>query len=341
MRDHAVDAGETDAALEEGGDGDFIGGAQYGGHSAAGAAGGDGQVEAGVAFRRQRLKVQGPRGGDVQTRDGGVGEAFGVEQGILDGQAHTGGAQLGLDGAVVKLHHRMDGALGMHQDGDVVPGDAEEPVGFDDFEGFVHQGCGVDGDFGAHLPGGMAEGLFGGYGVQLVQGGAAEGAAAGGDQEAADVVVLALEALPDGAGFAVHGEDDAAVFGFGGLEHRAGHNDGFLVGEGDLLAGAEGGQGGGQADGAHQGDHYLVDFGQGDHFVHWQQGGAGGQRRRRGGAPDVAGVEFGDLFQQEAGVGAGGEAHYLELVGESPHDVQGLPSDGAGGAQNDDASHRI
>ena len=96
--------------------------------------------------------------------------------------------------------------------------EVEEPVGFDEFEGFVHEGCRVDGDFFAHGPGGVVEGLVDGGVLDLLEGLRSEGASGGGEGDAADgvgcggwgCIILGgecEEALPEGGVFGVDGED--------------------------------------------------------------------------------------------------------------------------------------
>ena len=51
----------------------------------------------------------------------------------------------------------MNNALGMNHDVDVVIIYAKQIVRFNHFQAFVHQGCGINGDFPAHGPVGMLE----------------------------------------------------------------------------------------------------------------------------------------------------------------------------------------
>ena len=62
--------------------------------------------------------------------------------------------------AVDEFHHGMDDALSMDDHIDLGPRDMKEPSGFDHFQALVKQGRGVDGDLGAHVPGGMFQRLF-------------------------------------------------------------------------------------------------------------------------------------------------------------------------------------
>ena len=218
------------------------------------------------------FKIQRPGSADVETGDVGVGKSPRVEQCVLNGQPHAGWAELGFHGSVVELNHGMDRALRMHDHRYIFPGHSEQPVRLDHFKGFVHQGSGVDSDLVAHAPGGMPESLVRGDRFQFGQGCAPERSAAGRDHQAPDVVLLTLEALPDCAGFAVHGQDHAAMLSLGGFERLAGHDNWLFVGKRDLLSGLQGLQRRRQPNRAHQGDHDLVNFRQGCHLRHGHYG---------------------------------------------------------------------
>ena len=49
----------------------------------------------------------------VEPGEVGVSQALGVGEGVLDGQAHIGLAQLGFDRAVGEFHHGVHDALGV------------------------------------------------------------------------------------------------------------------------------------------------------------------------------------------------------------------------------------
>lgn len=53
-------------------------------------------------------------------------------------------------------------------------------MGFDDFKAFVNERGRVDGDFGAHVPGGVRERLGGGYLLEVGTRAAVKGAAGAG-----------------------------------------------------------------------------------------------------------------------------------------------------------------
>src|SRR5277367_6364053 len=156
----------------------------------------------------------------------------------------------------------MNGGLRMDHHVNFVEAHAEEPLGFDDFEAFVHHGGGINGDALAHLPIWMRQGLFwcdlGKFGQRQF----AKWTARRGEDQAADFGAFpAAQALVDGVVFAVDGQQrDPAAF-YGGHDDFAGGDQDFFIGQRDVLAELDGFVGGGQADYADGGgDH---DFGVG------------------------------------------------------------------------------
>ena len=125
-------------------------------------------------------------------------------------------------------------------------------------------------------------------------------------------------------------------------DHFAGHDDDFLVGEADFLALLEGADGGKKSDASDGTDHYNVGVGVADHVFHRGEIGVAEHSFGEGGGGGVeeAGVEFGGLFLEQIDVAAGGEADDAEAVGEGADDVEGLPSDGAGGTEDNEAVSR-
>jgi len=267
--DDVGDPGEPEFTATEPVDGDLIGGVEDGGEGAAHGAGMACEIECGETGGVGLFELEGanPReiGGDAV-----VGGTSRIREGVLDGEAHIRGGELGEDGAIDEFDHRMDDALGVDDDLDAVHADVEEPAGLNHFEAFVEERGGVDGDLASHDPGGVFEGLFecdGFEGLAGPAGGVAEGAAAGGEPEVADGGGwLSIEALEDGGMFAVHREhtDTAPAR----LVHHdfTGHDEDFLGSDGDVLAGTDGGEGRGEAGGADDGDEDDVGLGQGGQF---------------------------------------------------------------------------
>lgn len=124
----------------------------------------------------------------------------------------------------------MDLAFGVDDDADFFEGDLEKDVGFEDFEGFVEQKGGFDGDFGAHLVARVGEGLVEGGVGDLFAGPAEEWAAGAGEEDLFDLALGAdFEDFVDGVVFGVDGDD---VFG---VDFGAG-DEGFFVSEEDFFA---------------------------------------------------------------------------------------------------------
>ena len=93
----------------------------------------------------------------------------GVVDGVLDGDAHVREAQLGLDRAVHELDERVDDAFRVHNCLDAVIWHPEQAMRLDDLQPLVHQGGGIDGDLGAHVPGRVVQRIVYGHGGKFFQ----------------------------------------------------------------------------------------------------------------------------------------------------------------------------
>ena len=344
--DGLPDLREGDAAVEEGGDGDFISGVEDGGERAAFGAGADGEVEGWEDVAAGGFEVEFSEGGEVEGSEG-IGDAVRVGDGVVDGEAHVGAAELGEDRAVGEFDHGVDDALRVDDDIDASHFDIEEPAGLDHFEAFVEERGGVDGDFAAHVPRGVFEGLFEGGGGDLVWGPCAEGPAASGEDETADVGWgSAVEALEDGVVFAVDGEDADPAGACGCHDEAAGHDEDFLGGDGEVAAAVDGGEGGFEACGADDGDEDEVGCGGADEVGEpvfaGEDGGGGRDHAFEGvggggvGEAEVAAGEFGGLLGEEVGAGGGGHADDFHAVREVAGDLEGAGADAACGAEDED-----
>ena len=153
----------------------------------------------------------------------------------------------------------MDYGLGMYDDVDVFGGDVKEPAGLYELEAFVHHGCRVDGDLGAHIPVGVLEGVCGrssGYAGALP---CAERAPGGGEVNPFHLVALGAEkALEDGRMLGIHRQDDGAVLPHCTHDDTACSNEGLFVCECDDFAGLEGGKRGTKPAEADHGTHDYV-----------------------------------------------------------------------------------
>ena len=164
---------------------------------------------------------------------------------------------------------------------------------------------------------------------------------------------MALEALEDGVVLAVDGEELRAAGGGGGEDVAAGEDEDFLGGEGEVFAGGEGGEGRLEAGGADDGDEDDVGGGELGEFDEageaGDEAGAGRKGGGRGAGGGVGGVVVETDVADAMGAGdggeflpiaAGGDGDELEFVGVRGDDAQGVFTDGAGGAEEDDAFAR-
>ena len=141
---------------------------------------------------------------------------------------------------------------------------------------------------------------------------------------------------------AIDGAEGAAARDHRAADEVARHHERFLVGDGDGLARLQRGDGGQQTGGPARAREHDVDAVGDGHLLHREPGGA---RRRDGvveggvarGGEDVAGPQLGDLLGEAGGVAPGGQRRDLEAIGQLADDVDGLASDGAGGAEDGDA----
>src|SRR5215510_13951449 len=106
----------------------------------------------------------------------------------------------------------MNDAFPMDHDLDLGFRNIEEPSGFNDLEPFVHQGGGIDRDFGAHLPVWMLQCAFGCDVLQLVPPKGPEGASRRRQDQTADILfAMAFQRLEDRAVFAVDWKNPDAI----------------------------------------------------------------------------------------------------------------------------------
>ena len=206
-------------------------------------------------------------------------------EGVEDGNAHVGHPELSDDRAVDVLDHGVDDGLRMHDHLHLRGLHVEEPAGLDDFEALVHQGGGVDGDLGAHLPRGVIERVLDGDGGKALLGRLAEGAAGSREEDPVHLSTLvALETLKDGAVLGANGEERHLAPARRGRHETARHDERLLVGNGHGLAGFEGGHGRQEPRPAHDG---------GEHHV-------GVDLAREGLEPARAGQDLGSRVRQRA-----------------------------------------
>ncbi len=278
----------------------------------------------------------------------GEPEAFGKGQGVDNGNPHIGNSHLGHHRAVDIFHHRMNDALGMDQDLDLFHRGAEKPMGLDHLQPFVHQGGGVNGDFFAHGPVGMVKGLLRGDLPQFPGRFVTEGAARGGEDDPGHILLAAGgEGLGHGAVFAVDGQQLYPLPRHRRHHQLPGHHQGFLVGQGDILARLDRGQGGGEAGRSDNGRNHQFRFGQGGHqFIAFPADQHPVAPARRQALDEIAGHILGhrdqqgmkglDLVAQQLDVVARRHPHDPEAAGILAHHVEDVAADGAGGTEQGD-----
>ena len=264
-------------------------------------------------------------------------QAVRKSEGILYGQAHVGHAQLGFHGTVGKLHRAVHHALRMDEHLYAVGRDAEEPLGLDHLKAFVHHRCAVDGDFGPHLPGRMAQRVGAGHLLQLFVRYVSERAARCREQQFFHrVVALAHQALEYGRVLAVNRDDGCTVLRREFIDQLSSHHQCLFVGQTDFLARLDGLDGRCQTGKSHHGRQHHVD---GFSLHHVADGPASGihlDERLVGqqlfqcliflfvGNDHGRGLHFARLFGQQFHLVVGGEAIHLKAVGMLPHHVDGL-----------------
>ena len=169
--------------IEKGRNGDFVGGVERGGKSATFFQGFTSETETGEAASGGFFEIETVEFGPVES-DLIRFHTIGVGKRVLNGHAHIRRGELREDGAIDEFDERVDDGLRMKDDVDLLGTHVEEPVGFDDFEPFVHHGGGINGDAVAHFPVGMCEGLVDGDVGELREWRFAERATGGGEDDA-------------------------------------------------------------------------------------------------------------------------------------------------------------
>ena len=138
----------------------------------------------------------------------------------------------------------------MDDDVDLVGGHVEQPVRLDDLEALVHQRGRIDGDLAAHLPRRMTQRLLGRHPLERRGGEVAKRSARRGENQPPDLARAAVRADTDAWRCARCRPEESPRRAARGLRHqRAGHDQHFLVGERDRLAGVDRGEHGFEAGG--------------------------------------------------------------------------------------------
>ena len=116
-------------------------------------------------------------------------------------------------GAVAELDKGMHNALTVNHDMNLFQREAVKAHGLNDFQALVHERGAVHGDFRAHAPVGMFQGVGGCHGRHFLPSFAVEGAARTGQNQPLDFphVLRDAEALENGGVFGIHGDNLRAV----------------------------------------------------------------------------------------------------------------------------------
>ena len=234
----------------------------------------------------------------------------------------------------------MHDALRVDEHLDVFSPDVEQPAGLDHLQPFVHQGGGVDGDFFAHFPVGVGQGLLRGDCPELALGQIAKRPAGGSEDELADIRFFpGLQRLGNGAVFAVNGQQGYLAAFYRGHDQVAGHDQGFLVGQGDVFSGLDGRQGGSESGPAHNGGNNRVRARQGGNGniacsagVYFFRPAGGKALGKFAGCFGIANrdlfrVEGLDLLAQETAIGAGGQPDNAKAPWELTNHLQNITAD--------------
>ena len=161
---------------------------------------------------------------------------------------------------------------------------------------------------------------------------------------------MALEALENGVVLAIHGQERAAALARGGHHKLAGEHENFLRGERDGFLRCDGREGGLQSGGADHRDKNDVGFGEDRQFA--QAGetavklGAGRKNGRRPGGVEgrfivqrhVTHLKLAGDFGETGVVALGGDADEFQPVAVGGDDFERALSDGAGSAEENDAT---
>ncbi len=258
----------------------------------------------------------------------------------------SGGPHVGEHRPVVELHDPVYQRLRVHDHVDPLVGRAEQVVGLHHLQALVHEGGGVDRDLPSHRPGGMGEGLLHRHLLQLLPSPSAEGPPARGDgQPPHGPRRLPRDQLVKGGVLGVHRHyPRPGRLRQGGHQLPADHQ-GLLVGQGQVDALTERGDGRSQPRRAHQGVQHEVGFGLHDEPYEplraaehpavgpGLRGAGGGVGVGQGDLADTVGAGLLDELLPGA---LGREPHQLQLVAALA-DVQRLGADRARGSEDQQA----
>ena len=193
------------------------------------------------------------------------GKALAVAESQSYGHAHVGHSELCLHRAVGEFHHGVYHRLRMHYRCNLLGTHVEKPASLDNLERLVDHRGRVDGDFRAHVPVRVAQGIGHSHSVKHFGRSVAEGASGGRDYEAAYIfVAFAAQALVYGRMLRIHRYDLRPASGKLAGDDVAGHYECLLVGQGNVAPGFYGAQGGGETAVTYGGRNHRVEI----HLLH-------------------------------------------------------------------------
>ncbi len=279
--------------------------------------------------QRERLQV---RCGELESQTAGQVQArhvrfgpFRIRERERDRDGHVGVAEVRKRGAVAEADERVHDRARVHDDLDPLVRDAEEEVRLDQLEALVRERRGVDRDLRPHAPGGVRERVLDADVSQIGPGAAAERPARGGQHERVDRLRLApLEALEERRVLGVDRQQQASSPLPRLQRQGAGGDEALLVRERERDPALERPQG-------------CADPGEADHRIQDDVRRRGLEQLREV-AADLR-VRDGLLRGERGEVGRpGGKSAQLEL--RVPlHDLDRLPANRAGGAEQRDSFH--
>ena len=255
---------------------------------------------------------------------------------------------------VGELHRRMDDALPLDNDLDLVFRQAEQPHRLDQFQALVHQGGRVDGDLGAHIPVGMLEGVSLGLAPELFGGHPIERSTGCREQNFFQPFRRGgiLQALENGRMLAVHRQKVHPLAADRIGDQMAAGDQAFLVGKGQVMPRLNGSQRSRKAGNSHNRVEYHSGAVHGSELTQplgaLEQLGCIRLPRQHGIQPgkgirvhhcNIRRVELGNLFGQQIHAPVGRQTENAVTV--HPGHIQALGADGAGGTQQCDGFDRI
>ena len=142
----------------------------------------------------------------------------------------------------------------------------KQPMGFNHFQALVGQGGGINGHLGAHTPGRMVQTLADRDLFQFFPAFPPEGSAGSRQENPFDILMLVpLKGLENGAVLTVHRGKPYPLLLYRSHYQAASRHQGFLVGQGNVLAGSDGGKGRFQPCVAHHGPQHRIGTAVGSH----------------------------------------------------------------------------